>query len=158
MFTHPTLIGGWVNGNLYVPTAEVIGILPIPDDVRELSAMAPYVHSSTNHQKYSFIASMQGTRKPVLPVHTASEEQYFRTLMNTDPSFSPQSGEPHWGEAVKVWNSNAEVQDGVYYKVCMSTFSFNFVVFMNTVGRTASSILHEMENSARSERGPISYC
>ncbi|XP_006455796.1 hypothetical protein AGABI2DRAFT_76999 [Agaricus bisporus var. bisporus H97] len=117
MFIQPTLISGWVNGNLYVPTTEVIGILPIPDDIREQSAMAPYVHSANSQQKHSFIALMQGTRKPVLPVHTHAEEQYFRLLMNSDPSFSPQSGEPKWNEAVQVWNVNAEARDGVYYKL-----------------------------------------
>ncbi|EKM74532.1 hypothetical protein AGABI1DRAFT_95562 [Agaricus bisporus var. burnettii JB137-S8] len=117
MFIQPTLISGWVNGNLYVPTTEVIGILPIPEDIRGQSAMAPYVHSANSQQKHSFIASMQGTRKPVLPVHTHAEEQYFRSLMNSDPSFSPQSGEPKWNEAVQVWNANAESRDGVYYKL-----------------------------------------
>ncbi|KAF7762010.1 hypothetical protein Agabi119p4_10002 [Agaricus bisporus var. burnettii] len=100
MFIQPTLISGWVN-----------------EDIRGQSAMALYVHSANSQQKHSFIASMQGTRKPVLPVHTHAEEQYFRSLMNSDPSFSPQSGEPKWNEAIQVWNANAESRDGVYYKL-----------------------------------------
>ncbi|EKM78170.1 hypothetical protein AGABI1DRAFT_12817, partial [Agaricus bisporus var. burnettii JB137-S8] len=97
-------------------TSEVIGILPIPDDIRERSAMAQYVPVSDSRQQYTFIASMQGTRKPVLPVHTPDEEHFFHELMQSDPSFSPQSGEPHWNKAVRVWNSNAE-RVGIYYKL-----------------------------------------
>ncbi|EDR10701.1 uncharacterized protein LACBIDRAFT_324541 [Laccaria bicolor S238N-H82] len=36
----PIQISGWVNGNLYTPTTEVLGILPIPDIVRTSSGMA----------------------------------------------------------------------------------------------------------------------
>ena len=33
---------GWVNGNLYLPTSEQLGILPVPDDVRLASGMAEF--------------------------------------------------------------------------------------------------------------------
>lgn len=36
------LITGWVNRNLYVPSNEVSGVLPNPDDVRVKSGMGEY--------------------------------------------------------------------------------------------------------------------
>ncbi|KAF8967031.1 hypothetical protein BDZ97DRAFT_1656746, partial [Flammula alnicola] len=98
-------------------TAEVLGILPIPDEIRTSGAMMPYVSGLDRNQKHHFLAEMQGTRKPILPVHTSVEKQLFRRLMNSNPIFSPKSGEPRWREAVKVWNSNAERMDDVSYKL-----------------------------------------
>lgn len=118
MLIDPIHVSGWVNGNLYTPTNEVIGILPIPDDIRSLSAMAPYIAELDYDQKHRFLAEMQGTRKPVLPVHTSYEKQVFRQLMNSDPVFSPKSGEPRWRDAVKIWNSHADRTDNISYKVC----------------------------------------
>ncbi|EKM73567.1 hypothetical protein AGABI1DRAFT_134505 [Agaricus bisporus var. burnettii JB137-S8] len=51
MFINPIQIGGWVNGNLYVPTSESLGILPIPDDIRDLSGMMKYIPSLDSGQK-----------------------------------------------------------------------------------------------------------
>jgi hypothetical protein len=74
MFSHPVQLDGWVNGNLYAPTSEVIGILPIPGQIREASEMAPYHPTTHRHQKHWFLTSMQNTRKPILPVHTKTEQ------------------------------------------------------------------------------------
>jgi hypothetical protein len=102
---------------LYVPTSEVIGILPIPPNIRDESNMASYHHPSDRHQKHWFVASMQNTRKPVLPIHTTAEYQLFHSLKKSHPAFSPQSGEPQWTEAVKEWNRQADQRNDVYYKV-----------------------------------------
>ena len=110
-------ISGWVNGNLYTPTTEVLGILPIPDDIRMNTAMLPFNASLDRQQKHKFLAEIQGTRKPILPVHTPAEKKLFRDLMNRNPAFSPISGEPRWRDAVQVWNSIAERTDDISYKV-----------------------------------------
>jgi hypothetical protein len=123
MFVNPAPISGWVNGNLYVPTTEEIGILPIPEEIRTTSGMAGYVPTMDGDQQHWFLAAKQGTRKPVLPVHTPAEKELFRELMNHDSSFSPQSGEPRWRDAVKIWNVNADRKDNISYKVHLFLFS-----------------------------------
>jgi hypothetical protein len=121
MLINPIHISGWVNGNLYIPTKEVLGILPIPEEIRFSSAMTAYVPPLDQNQKYNFLAKIQGTRKPILPIHTPSEKQLFRQLMNSNSAFSPKSGEPRWRDAVKFWNQNADRMDDVSYKVCTSS-------------------------------------
>src|SRR6266446_1171478 len=69
-------ISGWINGNLYIASKEVLGILPIPDDVRISSGMQAYF-SLSELKKHSFLAKMQGTHKAVLPVHTKAEKDLF---------------------------------------------------------------------------------
>lgn len=111
---------GWVNGNFYVPTSETLGVLPIPDDIRSLSGMAPYVPTVDKDQHHQYLAMRQGTRKPILPVHTNVEQELFHSLQQHNPLFAPCTGEPDWQEAVKVWNSYADRLDNVYYKVHIS--------------------------------------
>lgn len=79
--------------------------------------MTAYVPSLDQNQKHDFLAKIQGTRKPILPIHTSSEKQLFRQLMSSNPAFSPKSGEPRWRDAVKIWNQNADRMDDVSYKV-----------------------------------------
>jgi len=60
----PTLTTGWVNGNLYTPTSEVLGILPIVDDIRSSSGVAEYVPALQRNEvapRYRFLAELQGT-------------------------------------------------------------------------------------------------
>lgn len=66
-------ITGWVNGNLYTMTTEVAGVLPIPSNIRELSGMASYEPTLDFRQSYAYLANLQGTRKPILPVHSHAE-------------------------------------------------------------------------------------
>ena len=40
------------------------------------------------NQCYGFLASKQGTRKPVLLIHTDAEHKLFKPLMAEDPSFN----------------------------------------------------------------------
>jgi len=112
-------ITGWVNGNLYVATKEVLGILPIPDDVRISSGMQAYI-SLSEPKKHHFLAKMQGTRKAVLPVHTKAEKDLFQSLMTTCKEFNPAQGShPVWTQAVKIWNARADQDEMISYKVCV---------------------------------------
>ncbi|KAF9529747.1 hypothetical protein CPB83DRAFT_882672 [Crepidotus variabilis] len=115
----PQHIKGWVNGNLYLPTSEQLGILPVPDDVRTMSGMAEYDHdplraTKTRHQ---YLARMQGTHKAILPIHTPAEHDLFRSLMESNPAFNSESAGPIWKLAVKAWNQIADKQDGIFYKL-----------------------------------------
>ena len=96
-------LAGWVNGNLYKPTSEVFGILPVPDDVRQESGMQAFDSDFDYKQRHGFLASKQGTRKPVLPIHTNTEHKLFKMLMANDPSFNCDNG-PSWKLAVRTWN------------------------------------------------------
>jgi len=113
----PTLITNWVNGNLYERASEVSGILPIPADIRQQSAMSDYDPLLDNKQPHHFLAELQGTRKPVLPVHNLEEQELFRELMRTNLTFNSTS-QPHWSEAVRVWNRYADIKSHISYKVC----------------------------------------
>lgn len=117
MLVNPTQITGWVNTNLYMPTSEVLGILSIPHEIQTASAMLPYNPVNNSRQKHHFLAQTQGTHKAILPIHTPAEKKLFRDLMNSNPLFSPVSGEPRWQDAVKIWNSHADLTDQVFYKV-----------------------------------------
>jgi hypothetical protein len=114
----PLEIKGWVNGNLYLPTSERLGILPIPVDVRVNSGIAEFtVGVNTKKVAHTYLAQMQGTRKAVLPVHTAEEGDLFTDLMATEPTFNSRVKGPTFKLAVKVWNERAENSDNVFYKV-----------------------------------------
>ena len=131
-------ICGWVNGNYYVPTTETLGILPIPKEIRESSRMAtyisgPFINFNTGEkkkpQRHNFLAKMQGTRKPVLPIHTMAEMLMFRTLISQNREFNPPNvSEPPWNQAVKVWNASVDESDetsgsGLYYKVISTIYA-----------------------------------
>src|SRR6266700_2422397 len=79
VLANPVHITGWVNGSLYLPTREWLGILPIPTDVRQSSGMAEFNSSTIDKkQPHLYLAQMQGTRKAILPVHTPAEHNLFR--------------------------------------------------------------------------------
>jgi hypothetical protein len=99
----PRLITNWVNGNLYQRASEVSGILPIPPDIQQKSGMSEYNPLLDAKQSHHFLAEMQGTWKPVLPVHTMEEQELFHQLMHTDLT-SNSNSQPNWSEAVQVWN------------------------------------------------------
>jgi len=116
IFIDPTEMSGWVNGNLYIPTSEVLGIIPIPAHVQQASGMAEFSPTLDRKQRHGFLAELQHTRKPVLPIHTPSECYLFRTLMETNPEFNAKGG-PIWRNATKVWNHHADTYNNILYKV-----------------------------------------
>ncbi|KAJ6447607.1 hypothetical protein C8R47DRAFT_1231364 [Mycena vitilis] len=111
----PLLLTGWVNGNLYQPTKEVAGVLPIPEDVRLKSGMSQFESSLHSKQRHRYLAALQGTRKPVLPIHSTPEKDLFRDLMAKSPgSFSSPSSIDNM---VRLWNSHADEKKDIYYKL-----------------------------------------
>jgi len=107
---------GWVNGNLYKPTAEVFGILPSPNDVHQESSMQEFdPNFDYNNQCHGFLASKQA-QKPALPIHTNMEHKLLKTLMVEVSSFNITI-RPSWNIAVKVWNRAAEIDLEISYKL-----------------------------------------
>lgn len=111
------MITGWVNGNLYQPTKEVMGVLPIPPEICLKTAMGAYVPSLHGKQPHHFLAPIQGTQKPVLPIHNQEEWDLFHELLTNDTGFSDPISGPNWDLAVQLWNNQADVRDKISYKV-----------------------------------------
>ncbi|KAJ7213648.1 hypothetical protein B0H12DRAFT_1275445, partial [Mycena haematopus] len=107
----------WVNGNLYQPTTEVSGVLPIPEDVRVNAGMARFEPALDSKRSHHHLASLQGTRKAVLPVHSKAEKDLFRDLMAGNQSFGNFSSSKQVEAAVRVWNGKADAQEDIYYKL-----------------------------------------
>ncbi|KAJ7099008.1 hypothetical protein C8R44DRAFT_748066 [Mycena epipterygia] len=109
--SRPTL-SNWINGNLYIPTSEVsvFGLLRVWVNTTQVL---------TQNSVINFLASHQGTRKPVLPVNTPEERQLFTQLMSKETAFNSTTAGPNWTQGVKIWNRKAEyfVNDRVSYKV-----------------------------------------
>jgi hypothetical protein len=108
------LITGWVNRNLYVPSNEVSGVLPIPYDVWVKSGMPEYQPVLHSNQPHHFLASRQGTRKPLLPIHDSNEHNLFQHLVAQNTIFTSAN----WETAVKIWNGYADQCKEISYKVC----------------------------------------
>jgi len=118
VLVNPQTITGWVNGNYYIKSDEVAGILPIPSDVRTSSGMLEYFPGAEQKKsQHSFLAIKQGVKKAALPIHNVFERDLFRKLMRENPVFSSRNGLPDWKAAVKVWNSMANERDDISYKV-----------------------------------------
>jgi hypothetical protein len=77
-----------------------------------------YTEMRWHHDIDSLLSyNLQGTRKLVLPVHTPVEKKLFKELLENNPAFSSESGDPQWRLAVKIWNAEADARRDVFYKV-----------------------------------------
>ncbi len=121
----PMEIKGWVNGNLYIQTKERLGIVPLPADIRKLVGMADFNPLSDRKPQHGYLAKMQGTRKAILPVHTAAEIALFHRLMEKNEAFNSRVSGPRWSDAVKVWNEEADKSDDIFYKASYFNILFS---------------------------------
>jgi hypothetical protein len=104
-------ISGWVNGDLYTPAGETVGILLIPD----LTCAAADIQSYTEDKmKHAFLARQQGTKYAVISVHTTEEKVLFKTLMQDHLGNSGST--PDWKKGVLLWNQSANGKT-IFYKV-----------------------------------------
>ncbi|KAF8809041.1 hypothetical protein BYT27DRAFT_7095061, partial [Phlegmacium glaucopus] len=158
-------ITGWVNGNLYLPANEVLGILPILPDVRIKSGMSEYIPSlelELCKRQHAFLARKQGIQKPALPVHTPLERDKFRTLMRENTTFCPKSGPINWDDAAKVWNSLADREKNLTYKLGEQLMTYYHTWKMNlnikeTLSMTLDArrpVLHAIRNPLRLAHAP----
>lgn len=65
----------------------------------------------------AFFASVQGTRKPVLPIHNTEEKTLFHNFMTGNNGFNDPVSGPNWEHAVQLWNAQADVSENIDYKV-----------------------------------------
>ena len=110
--------GGWVNGNNYVRSTEVFGILPLSDQFRASLSMLPHhpQFAKDQHIRHGYLAAHQNTRVAVLPIHTTAERALFKALLADSEGLFSGRKEPNWIELAKKWNGHG---DGVniFYKV-----------------------------------------
>ena len=67
------VLKGWVNGDLYKPAGEKIGILSISDQSCAMAEVKSYSHADDQHYKHAFLAMEQGTKYAVMTVHIKAE-------------------------------------------------------------------------------------
>jgi len=50
---------GWINGDLYIPAGERIGILPVPDSIRAAADIESY-HAEDGKFKHAYLVKSRG--------------------------------------------------------------------------------------------------
>jgi len=107
---------GWINGDLYTPAGETIGILPVPDSIRGTADIQSYNHREDFKNRLGYLAQQQKTKFAVVSVHSTQEKVLFKKLMQEDPNFTSTNSSPDWKKAVTIWNRKADGKD-IFYKV-----------------------------------------
>lgn len=135
---------------MYQPTSEQFGILPVPIGAREEAGLKTWNQAAVSCMKISrsfkYLAQQQGTRLPVLPVHTSAEHVFFAKLMqrhfdgdtfcgdgtagvstNSAISRGPAKKEPNYIGMCREFAREAEkpAAEGqkIYYKVSARVFT-----------------------------------
>jgi len=106
---------GWVNGDLYTPAGEKIGILPVPASIHATADIESY-HPEDGKFRHAYLACEQGTKYAVISVHTPAERALFKRLMQEDPVFNQKNSLPDWKRGAALWNHRANGKD-IFYKV-----------------------------------------
>jgi hypothetical protein len=116
-------LSGWINGNLYMPAGETVGILPIVDSTRMAADIQTFTGPIAGEKlRHTFLAKQQKTRYAVISVHTTEEKKLFKRLMQ-DRVDVGQGTTPDWRSAVETWNQSANGKT-IFYKVSKQ-FSIN---------------------------------
>ncbi len=118
---------GWINGDLYVPAGERIGILPVPDSIRVTADIESY-HAEDGQFKHAFLAQQQGTKYAVVAIHTTAEKALFKKLLQENPLFNQRNSVLDWKQASKIWNREANGQE-IFYKVCSSIYCLALSIY-----------------------------
>ncbi|KAG8910810.1 hypothetical protein FRC02_007000 [Tulasnella sp. 418] len=112
------VITGWVNGDLYSPTTEVLGILPVPGSIQAEVGMTEFNPDSLDagQHQHRYLAKVQNTCFAVISVHSKAEKDLFSEMMAKN-SFSPSgNGLPNWKHGAKIWNEKANGST-IFYKL-----------------------------------------
>ncbi|KAH0580185.1 hypothetical protein H2248_001707 [Termitomyces sp. 'cryptogamus'] len=80
------------------------------------AGMLEFVKSTDAAQKQAYLAKMQGTQRPILPINTVAEQNLFNQLMQECDDFCSLTTSIKLS-AVKIWNHYAEAEDDIYYKL-----------------------------------------
>ena len=123
---------GWVNGDLYTPAGETVGILPIPDSIRAVADIQTFDSSSlpTEKVRHTFLAKQQGTRFAVISVHTTEEKLLFKKFMQERIDLNGSGLSPDWKHAVRKWNQLANGKTIFYKAFIFYSHFFDFFMLM----------------------------
>ncbi|TCD61520.1 hypothetical protein EIP91_008291 [Steccherinum ochraceum] len=110
-------LGGWVNGNDYTRSKEVIGILPLPQATKTSLDMLNYnaAFAKKAAVRHRELALRQGTQYAVLPIHTAAERALFRCMI-TQLGENDQSRAPNWQALATRWSGHCDGRT-IFYKL-----------------------------------------
>ena len=106
---------GWVNGDLYTPAGEKIGILPVPALLRASGDIESH-QPEDGKFRHAYLACEQGTKYAVISVHTPAEKALFKMLMQENPAPNQTNPLPDWKRGAAAWNRRANGKD-IFYKV-----------------------------------------
>ena len=107
------LMAGYINGWLYEPTAERIGIVPLPSRLCDAADMEPFDSHFTGEMSHRFLAQNQGTRFAIMPVATDREKQLYAELRRNLPSMKNNN----YIAVAKIWNQRYANGKDCFYKV-----------------------------------------
>ncbi|KAJ6570374.1 hypothetical protein B0H10DRAFT_1840261, partial [Mycena sp. CBHHK59/15] len=128
-------------------TSEVAGVLPVPEDIRVKYGMAQFEPSLDSVQPHHHLASLQGTRKAILPVHNQEEKDLFRTMMSGNNSFGNFSSEAQVEASVRIWNARADTSDTIFYKLAEQ-----LKVYYNSDWQRNSNIIQTKATTAQARQ------
>jgi hypothetical protein len=104
-----------MNSNLYLPSGETIGILPLPEKTRFEAGILDHeiIDAKFTHL---YLAKQQGTKYTVITVHSVAKKFDFAELMRTLLAFVNTTS-PNWKQGSKDLNGAADGKT-IFYKVC----------------------------------------
>jgi hypothetical protein len=142
------LLRSWINTDLYEPTEENFGILPLPTSMMDKFNIRPYSRSSlptpplTNNSsnpsssrlqpnivvkkkktsilRHSYLASRQGSKFAVLNVSSDEERALFDSLSIDPLILSAKPASSKWDQMARKWNEQANGTE-IFYKVSFLT-------------------------------------
>jgi hypothetical protein len=110
-------LGGWLDGDKYLRSAEPFGILPLSSTQTHLGLLPFHSEFAKKKKtKHTYLARQQGTRIAVLPIHTKAERWLFAFLVSETHGLFAGPREPNWDAVAMRWAGHS---DGIsiFYKV-----------------------------------------
>jgi hypothetical protein len=133
-----------INGDLYTPAEETIGILPVLESIRAAD-IESYQHLLDQKNKHSYLARQQGTKYAVIAVHSTAEKVLFKKLMQEDPTFNWTNSAPDWKQGAKVWNRHANGQD-IFYKARVKSVIYTAPYILCRLQAESDHLVTKMKN------------
>ena len=69
------------------------------------------------HHDTDSLLSYKGPRNQCFQFIPQQKRKLFKELLENNPAFSSESGDPQWKLAVRIWNAEADIRGDVFYKV-----------------------------------------
>ena len=116
---------GWINGDLYSPAGETIGIIPVPDPICASADIESYYHEQDSKNKHAYLARQQKTKYAVISIHTNAERALFKKLMQEDPLLTGQK-QCQTGSNVSKCGTEMQMAKIFFIRSVKVTFIFGY--------------------------------